>query len=139
MKLTESIMKSLTEDEKTLDVKSPMKLNTGVLPILDANLYGREDTIWTYNEETEEEEGPTRDEIKKVMIKGAQPILERELKKVLPSIKVKVTDLWSPKYYNYSGDELEFTVNFNPKEFNSLMDRTVKDPKFEEYLKNMLK
>ena len=117
------------------DIESPMDLNTGVLPLIDAGIYGREDMIWGYDEETDEETGPSREDLVEAMKKAAQPILEEAIKHVLPSASVNVTGLYSPQYYNYETDQLEFTVSFDTKEFEEVMNRVVKLPEFNEYLK----
>lgn len=116
------------------DIESPMELNTNVLPLIDAGIYGREDMIWGYDEETEEETGPSREDLVEAMKKAAQPILEDALREVLPSASVVVTGLYSPQYYNYETDQLEFTVSFDTKEFENLMNKTVENPKFDKYL-----
>lgn len=144
MRLVESIYRNLKE-EVDLQLTSPLKLNTGVLPILDTNTYGRIDD-WGA-EEWDEEKGDWQDgyepypfeNIKDSMITYGQPILEEYIQKVLPGATVKVTDLWSPKYYNFQGDELEFTVDFDVAKFNELAKQAVENPEFKDFLKENYK
>lgn len=45
----------------------------------------------------------------------------------------------SPQYYNFEGDQVEFTVSFDVAEFNELMKKALADPNFESYLKDKYK
>lgn len=140
------IKESVLTEEVDIDVTSPLELNTGVLPILNTNTYGMEDYIWDFYDTPNddgsyipEDEQPTFDDLKEVMKTYAQPVLEERIKKVLPSAKVTTTGVWSPQYYNFEGDQVEFTVSFDVAEFNDLMNKALADPNFESYLKDRYK
>ena len=73
------------------------------------------------------------------MISFGGPIIEDYIKKVLPSASVEVTNLWSPQYYNFQGDELEFNVSFNVDEYKQKEQEAVNDPAFKDFLKERYK
>lgn len=118
---------------RDLEIESPLELNTGVLPLLDTDTYGRQDAIWGFSDEEEEE--IERPELDNTMVAYGAPIVEEYIKRVLPSASVKGTGMYHPKYYNFSTDELEFTVSFDISEYNSLEEATFKDPEFGNFLK----
>ena len=130
-----------------LDVESPMELNTGVLPVLDTDTYSRQDWIWDpyrYEDEDgnlpeDDDYGPTYEDLDRCMVDYGAPIVEEYLKKVLPSAKVEGTKMYHPSQYNFSSDELEFKVSFDPKEYYALEDKAVKDPAFKDYLRERYK
>ena len=130
-----------------LDVESPMELNTGVLPVLDTDTYSRQDWIWDpdrYEDEDgnlpeDDDYGPTYEDLDRCMVAYGAPIVEEYLKKVLPSAKVEGTKMYHPSQYNFSSDELEFKVSFDPKEYYALEDKAVKDPAFKDYLRERYK
>jgi hypothetical protein len=130
-----------------LDVESPMELNTGVLPVLDTDTYSRQDWIWDpdrYEDEEgnlpeDDDYGPTYEDLDRCMVAYGAPIVEEYLKKVLPSAKVEGTKMYHPSQYNFSSDELEFKVSFDPKEYYALEDKAVKDPAFKDYLRERYK
>lgn len=123
-----------------LDVESPLELNTGVLPVLDVGTYGREDYIFRWDdEEVPEDAEADWEELDRNIIAYGTPVVEEYIKQVLPSAKVEGTKVYHPQYYNYSTDELEFSVSFDVNEYNKLEDKAVKDPAFGDYLKENYK
>ena len=126
--------KTLKEDyEPDFAVTSPVNLNTGVLPVLDTNTYGRIDD-WGY-EDGEESYEPDFEDIKSAMVSFSQPIIEEYVKQVIPSASVKVNSVHSPKYYNFEGDEVDFTVSFDIDEYNKVEQEVINNPEFNGFLK----
>lgn len=120
-----------------LDVESPMELNTGVIPVLDVGTYGREDMIFRWDDEDVAEDAePDWEELDSNVVAYGSPIVEEFIKSVLPSASVKGTGVYHPKYYNFSTDELEFTVTFDVAEYNALEEKTFNDPDFGKFLKD---
>jgi len=120
------------------DSSTTFEINTEVLPVLDVGTYGREDYIWSdyINQDVPEEEQPTMEDLDKVVIQFGVPIVENYIKKVFPSAKVSNPSVYHPKYYNYSTDELDFTVSVSPSEFKDVLERTVKEEGFKDFLKD---
>lgn len=133
-----------------LDVTSPLELNTGILPIVNVDQYSRQELF--YDEESlmndvngdgskilePGDEGYyeiTTEMIDDATMRYAPPVIEEYINSVLPGSSVKATKMYHPKYYNYGGDELEFTVTFDPAKYNELEEKTVADPEFKNYLK----
>lgn len=133
-----------------LDVTSPIELNTGILPIVNVDQYSRQELF--YDEESlmndvngdgseilePGDEGYyeiTTEMIDDATMRYAPPVIEEYINSVLPGSSVKATKMYHPKYYNYGGDELEFTVTFDPAKYNELEEKTVADPEFKNYLK----
>ena len=135
--LKNGIEESLSESAD--GVPSSLELNTGVLPIIDTGIYGREEDIWRYIEDDEGsyEDGPeTMEDLDKAMIDIGGPMLQEMIQEVLPSATVEVTGVHHPTFYNYSTDELEFNLGYDPNELNELINRAVSEKEFEEYLKS---
>lgn len=91
------------------------ELNTGVLPIVNVGSYWGRQWLDDFNLESISE---LDDEI----ISLSVPIIERTLRNVLPSAAVTATGIYRPKFYNYSDDELEFTVSVDDNEYKALVD-----------------
>ncbi len=119
-----------------LDVESPLELNTGVIPVLDTNTYGRDEYWYDYNIEDDKKFVEWQDDC---IIRYGTPIVEEYIKSVLPSASCEGQKVYHPRYYNFSGDELEFKVSFDPKEYLALEKAAVEDPEFKEYLKDNYK
>lgn len=107
------------------------QLNTGILPIVDVDLYsllssGMLDDV------------PDGDESKlDTIIQDVAPSFIKEtIQDVLPSVEIYATGVYHPREYNYSGDELEFDLVVNENEYNALKDKVVNDEGFADYLKS---
>lgn len=136
--LFEDIKKNLLEDEEATITNVSFELNTDVLPVLDTGTYGREDYIWSsYDmDEVPEEEQPTYDDLDKLIVQYGIPVVTDYIKKVFPSARVSGGKVWHPKYYNYDTDQLDFTVSVSPEEFKEVVERTVEDTAFKDFLKD---
>ena len=128
-----------------LEVKSPLDLNTGVLPILDTDTYSRQDYIWNpdvyeWDDEADDfKDAPSQEDVDRTMVAYGTPIIENYLKRVLPSASVKGTGVYHPRQYNFSSDELEFTVSFDTKEYLALEENAFNDPEFNDFLRDNYK
>lgn len=126
-----------------LEVESPLELNTGILPILDTDTYSRDEMIYDNllsgygegEEPTDEEEKEYYKELDRLMVAYGAPIVEEYIKEVLPSAKVEGLKIYHPRQYNFTTDELEFKVSFDPSEYNTLESKTVENPEFAKYIK----
>ena len=106
-------------------------LNTGVLPIVDVDLYsllsdGALDNV------PDGEEAKLDEFIQDI----APSYIKETIQDVLPSVEIYAIDVYHPREYNFSGDELEFDLVVNEAEYNALKDRVVNDEGFESYLKS---
>lgn len=132
------------------DIESPVELNTGVLPIVNVDCYSRQDAIYpeyNYNDEGvygyEDDEGnwvateePTQEYIDEIIGSYAPEVIEEYICKVLPGSKVKPIKMYHPRQYNFGGDELEFSVDFDPAKYKEIEDAVVRDDEFKEFLKS---
>lgn len=69
------------------------------------------------------------------MVSFSQPIIEEYIKQVIPSASVNVKSVHSPKYYNFEGDEVDFTVSFDIDEYNKVEQEVINNPEFNGFLK----
>ena len=123
------------------NVESPLELNTGVLPVLDVGTYERFDSFWD-SENVDDDKtdwGKVYEDIDEDIKTYGPSIVEEYIKQVLPSAKVKATGVYHPREYNFANDELEFTVSFNPEEFNKREEMALNDPEFKDFLKDKYK
>jgi hypothetical protein len=117
----------LTEAE---EVSGTIKeqLNTGLLPIVDVDMYSLSDALYNIDV-TQEELDDLVQELAPIYVKDA-------IQKVLPSAEVYVTGVYHPKQYNFSGDELEFDLVVSAKEYNALKDKVENEEAFISFLKD---
>lgn len=106
-------------------------LNTGILPIVDVDLYSMLSSGML-------DDVPDGDESKlDTIIQDVAPSYIKEtIQDVLPSVEIYATGVYHPREYNYSGDELEFDLVVNENEYNALKDKVVNDEGFANYLKS---
>ena len=107
------------------------KLNTGILPVIDVDLYSLYSNGLLDNVPDGEE-----DNVDKLVLEIAPEYIENAIKKVLPSAKVKALSLYHPKEYNFSGDELEFDLTISSDEYNTLKEDVVNNQDFNTFLRN---
>ncbi len=107
------------------------QLNTGILPIVDVDLYSMLSSGML-------DDVPDGDESKlDTIIQDVAPSFIKEtIQDVLPSVEIYATGVYHPREYNYSGDELEFDLVVNEDEYNALKDKVVNDEGFANYLKS---
>lgn len=109
--------------EGTLSVE----LNTGVLPIVNIDMYSMGELINDYD--------VTQEELDEIVMELAPEYIEDTLKDILADVSVVVKSVYHPSQYNYSGDELEFTLNVSRSSYESLKETTLQDDKFKSFLK----
>jgi len=81
-------------------------------------------------------------DVDEVMLDIAKPMIEEEIKGVLPSAKITFKEYKHPKYYKLFSnlnDVLYFDITYNVAEYEALKEKAVKDPEFEQYLKDHYK
>lgn len=123
---------TLTEAE---EVSGTIKehLNTGVLRVVDVDLYSLGSAGYLDNVPDTEEANIELDEI----IQDLAPrYIKETLQEVLPSVEIYAIEVYHPREYNFSGDELEFDLVVSANEYNALKERVVNDEAFETYLKD---
>lgn len=108
-------------------------LNTGVLPIVDVDLYGLYSSGWFDNLVLDDNSNAKFDEI----IQDTAPrFIKETLQDILPSVEIYATGVYHPREYNFSGDELEFDLVVNADEYNALKGKALSSDVFETYLKD---
>ena len=81
-------------------------------------------------------------DVDEVMLDIAKPMIEEEIKGVLPSAKITFKEYKHPRYYKLFSnlnDVLYFDITYNVAEYEALKEKAVKDPEFEQYLKDHYK
>lgn len=114
----------ITEDINTAQTITE-KLNTGVLPIVDTDMYSLNDVL---------PESATLEELDDIVKEVATPFIKDTIQKVLPSVEIKATGVYHPKQYNFSGDELEFDLTVSSEEYEALKEKVLADNKFNKFL-----
>lgn len=115
------------EDKKTF------QLSTGNTPILDVGLY------YTILNELNPGRGANPERFKEFeesVKEHAEDILSELVEKTDGFELVSVDNYYHPRYYNYSTDELDFTVKYNKDDLKDLIERYSNDENFVEFLKN---
>ena len=103
------------------------ELNTGVLPIVNVDMYSMED-LNNYDID--------RDELDEIVMEIAPKYIEDTISEILPNVSVVAKSVYHPKQYNYSGDELEFDLVVDNAGYETLRDITVNNADFAKYLKD---
>lgn len=119
----------ITEDINTAQTITE-KLNTGALPIVDTDMYSINDRI---------PESATREGLDEIVQDIAPKYLKEVIQEVLPSVEIYAEGVYHPKQYNYSGDELEFELVANKKEYEALREKVTSDANFNAFLRNKYK
>lgn len=127
--VAQKLNKNINESKLIEDNNSTIteELNTGLLPIVDVDMYSLEDELVNYD--------TTQEELDDIVEEIAPEYIEDTLKEILAGVSVKVKSVYHPKQYNFSGDELEFDLSVNAASYNSLKEKTISNPNFESFLK----
>lgn len=119
------------EDKETGTIRQ--SLNTGVLPIVNVDLYSLYSSGWFDNLVLDDDSNAKFDEI----IQDIAPrFIKETLQDILPSVEIYATGVYHPREYNFSGDELEFDLVVNANEYNALKEKALSSDMFETYLKD---
>lgn len=119
------------EDKETGTIRQ--SLNTGVLPIVNVDLYSLYSSGWFDNLVLDDDSNVKFDEI----IQDIAPrFIKETLQDILPSVEIYATGVYHPREYNYGGDELEFDLVVNANEYNALKEKALSSDMFETYLKD---
>ena len=130
---SKSIKTEASEGTATLDA------HTDLLPIINMYQYD------LYNMCDDLVPPPNADmskDVDEAMLDIAEPIIETEIKGVLPSAKITFKEYEHPKYYKLFSnlnDVLYFDITYNVAEYEALKEKAIKDPEFEQYLKDHYK
>lgn len=129
-KFKELIKNNKSELTEAEEVSGTIKeqLNTGLLPIVDVDMYSLSDALYNIDV-TQEELDDLVQELAPIYVKEA-------IQKVLPSAEVYVTGVYHPKQYNFSGDELEFDLVVSAQEYNALKEKVENEEAFIPFLKD---
>lgn len=117
-------------------------LNTGVVRFIDAGQYNSwvelpDEAYW---EDDDEKTSYNNKEWDRWILECAKPYIEECLDETSPEIKlVGELNYYHPKYYNYSTDEIDFTVSLTHDLLNSLVDEYLNKPEFVQFLKSSYK
>lgn len=121
---------SESKEEANTDSVIKESLNTGVLNIIDVDMYSINDRI---------PESATQEGLDEIVQDIAPKYLKEVIQEVLPSVEIYAEGVYHPKQYNYSGDELEFELVANKEEYEALRERVTSDANFNAFLKNNYK
>lgn len=116
-----------TENDNTSGTLS-IDLNTGVLPIVDVDMYSMSDMINDFD--------VTQKELDDIVMETAPEYIEDTLSEILSGVSIIAKSVYHPSQYNYSGDELEFTLNCDKGGYESLKERTLQNESFSKFLKD---
>lgn len=105
-------------------------LNTGVLRIIDVDMYSLNDEI---------PERATQEGLDEIVQDIAPKYIKEVVQKVLPSVEIYATGVYHPRQYNFSGDELEFDLVANKEEYEALKEKVTSDENFNAYLRDNYK
>lgn len=117
--------------EAELETKTGTKreeLNTGVLPVVNVDMYSLSDNLYEYDIDQKE--------LDDIVLEIAPKYIEDTLSEILPNVSVIAKSVYHPKQYNYSGDELEFDLVVDNAGYETLRDITVNNPEFKQFLKD---
>ena len=102
-------------------------LNTGVLPVVDVDMYSMSDMINNYD--------VSQEELDEIVMDNAPEFVQDTVSDVLPGATIKATSVYHPQQYNFGGDELEFTLTCDRGSFETLKEQTVQNSSFASFLK----
>ena len=105
-----------------------VELNTGVLPIVDVDMYSLSEELNNYN--------VTQEQLDEIAMELAPEYIENTLSEILSNVSVIAKSVYHPSQYNYSGDELEFTLNVSRSSFEHLKEESLNTDEFDQFLKN---
>lgn len=119
----------LEESEQSKESSTIVEeLNTSVLPIVDVDMYSLNDYLADYDVNT--------NELDDIVLEIAPKYIEETIKELLPNVSVVVKSVYHPREYNFSGDELDFTLKVDKAAYDTLKDKTVSDENFAKFLKD---
>ena len=104
------------------------ELNTGVLPVVNVDMYSLSDNLYEYDIDQKE--------LDDIVLEIAPKYIEDTLSEILPNVSVIAKSVYHPKQYNYSGDELEFDLVVDNAGYETLRDITVNNAEFKQFLKD---
>jgi hypothetical protein len=125
------------------------KLNTNLFPIISVAMYGTyldPDSMFdSYMIESDKEEGYIHfgldyfwdnfqsDKYKLAIQERAHSFINGKIKEGDVWIYIKAGEIYSPKYYNFSNDEMDLDVTFSKKDVLNSVNNDIQ--KFDEFLK----
>lgn len=122
-----SIEKGLyTEDNSSSTISED--LNTGILPVVNVDMYSLSDNLYEYDIDQKE--------LDDIVLEIAPKYIEDTLSEILPNVSVIAKSVYHPKQYNYSGDELEFDLVVDSNAYEELKEKTLNNPEFKQFLKD---
>lgn len=122
-----SIEKGLyTEDKSSSTISED--LNTGILPVVNVDMYSLSDNLYEYDIDQKE--------LDDIVLEIAPKYIEDTLSEILPNVSVIAKSVYHPKQYNYSGDELEFDLVVDSNAYEELKEKTLNNPEFKQFLKD---
>lgn len=127
LEIYKNLKSKKTEADNTSGTLS-IDLNTGVLPIVDVDMYSMSDMINDFD--------VTQKELDDIVMETAPEYIEDTLSEILSGVSVIAKSVYHPSQYNYSGDELEFTLNCDKGGYESLKERTLQNESFSKFLKD---
>lgn len=127
LEIYKNLKSKKTEADNTSGTLS-VDLNTGVLPIVDVDMYSMGDMINDFD--------VTQKELDDIVMETAPEYIEDTLSEILSGVSVIAKSVYHPSEYNFSGDELEFTLNCDKGSYESLKERTLQNESFSKFLKD---
>lgn len=122
-----SIEKGLyTEDNSSSTISED--LNTGILPVVNVDMYSLSDSLYEYDIDQKE--------LDDIVLEIAPKYIEDTLNEILPNVSVIAKSIYHPKQYNYLGDELEFDLVVDSNAYEELKEKTLNNPEFKQFLKD---
>ena len=122
-----SIEKGLyTEDNSSSTISED--LNTGILPVVNVDMYSLSDNLYEYDIDQKE--------LDDIVLEIAPKYIEDTISEILPNVSVVAKSVYHPKQYNYSGDELEFDLVVDSNAYEELKEKTLNNPEFKQFLKD---
>lgn len=104
------------------------ELNTGILPVVNVDMYSLSDNLYEYDIDQKE--------LDDIVLEIAPKYIEDTLSEILPNVSVIAKSIYHPKQYNYSGDELEFDLVVDSNAYEELKEKTLNNPEFKQFLKD---
>ena len=106
-------------------------LNTGIVPIIDASQY---DTAIEFPQDADYGEGEYQDMWDDFIIEEATPFIEDLVHFTDKNIKVSNVSYFHPKAYNYSSDEINFTLTLSADLLNHLISEYTSNRDFIDFI-----
>ena len=126
--IADSIEKGLYTEAETKTGTKREELNTGILPVVNVDMYSLSDNLYEYDIDQKE--------LDDIVLEIAPKYIEDTLSEILPNVSVIAKSVYHPKQYNYSGDELEFDLVVDSNAYEELKEKTLNNPEFKQFLKD---